>query len=115
MKIPKLEIQNMSKLCNESLILAILYKEKKHGYQIALEIDQTSEGLFKFNHGTLYPIFQKLEKEGLIKGTWKQEEAKRKRKYYSITAKGRKYVSGQLSLWKNFYEQFFEIVGEIEK
>jgi PadR family transcriptional regulator, regulatory protein PadR len=114
-KKPKLEIQNLTKNCNESLILAILYKEKKHGYQIALEIDQTSEGLFKLNHGTLYPILHRLEKEGLIKGTWKQEGPKRKRKYYSITAKGRKHVNGQLAQWKNFYEQFFEIMGEIEK
>ena len=57
------EIQNLTKNCNEALILAILSKEKKHGYQIALELEERSEGLFKFNHGTLYPILHKLEKD----------------------------------------------------
>jgi len=108
-------IQNLTKHCNESLILAILFKDKRHGYQLALEIEEKSQSQFKFNHGTLYPILHKLEKEGLIKGTWKQEGPKRKRKYYSITAKGKKYIQAKLDEWKTFYHHFYEIVGEIEK
>jgi PadR family transcriptional regulator PadR len=115
MKSMRLEIPNLTKNCNEALILAILFNQKKHGYQIALEIEEKSEGLFKFNHGTLYPILHKLEKESLIKGTWKQEGPKRKRKYYTLTAKGRKYAADQLAQWRNFFEQFFEILGEIKK
>lgn len=110
-----LEIQSLTKHCNESLILAILFKEDKHGYQLALEIEEKSREQFKFNHGTLYPILHKLEKDKLIKGTWKQESKKRKRKYYSITAKGRNHIQEKLTEWKTFYNHFFEIVGEIEK
>ena len=36
------EIQNLTKHCNEALILAILSLEKKHGYQIALELEGKS-------------------------------------------------------------------------
>ena len=115
MDIQFIEIHNLTKTFNESLILSVLFKEKRHGYQLALEIEKKSNGLFKFNHGTLYPILHKFEKEGLIKGTWKQEGPKRKRKYYKITAKGRKYVTAQLTEWKNFYKHFFNIMGEIEK
>jgi len=115
MNLPVFGIQNLTKNCNEILILAILFKEKKHGYQLALEIEEKSNGRFKFNHGTLYPILHKLEKEGLIKGTWKQEGPKRKRKYYSITAKGKKYAKQQLQEWQRFFKNFFNITGEIEK
>ena len=115
MNLPDFGIPNLTKNCNEILILAILFKEKKHGYQLALEIEERSESHFKFNHGTLYPILHKLEKEDLIKGTWKQEVPKRKRKYYSITAKGKKYAIRQLGEWKNFYNHFFKIIGEIER
>jgi DNA-binding PadR family transcriptional regulator len=115
MGITDFSIQNLTKHCNESLILAILFKEKKHGYQLALEIEEKSNGRFKFNHGTLYPILHKLEKDGLIKGTWKKEGPKRKRKYYSITAKGKKYIYTKLDEWKSFYQHFFDIVGEIEE
>ena len=72
------EIQNLTKNCNEALILSSLLSEKKHGYELAVDIEKKSDGLFKFNHGTLYPILHKLEKEGLINGIWKQEGPKRK-------------------------------------
>lgn len=115
MNIDNFSIPYLSKYCNEALILSVLSKGKKHGYQLALEIEERSKNHFKFNHGTLYPILHKLEKEGYIKGTWKQEGPKRQRKYYSITAKGRKYTVAQLDEWKQFYTYFFNIVGEIEK
>ncbi len=115
MNIEDFGITSLTKNCNESLILSILSKGKKHGYKLALEIEEKSGGAFKFNHGTLYPILHKLEKEKLIKGTWKQEGPKRKRKYYTLTAKGKKYVAIQLNEWQNFFHLFFNIVGEVEK
>lgn len=115
MELSAIDISNLTKNLNEILILATLFKEKRHGYQIALEIEEKSNGLFKFNHGTLYPILHKLEKEGLIKGNWKDEGSKRQRKYYNINAKGKRYANGQLASWKNFFKEFFDIVGEIEK
>ena len=110
-----IDIANLTKNCNEVLILSILLKEKKHGYQLALEIEEKSEGFFKFNHGTLYPILHKLEKEGLIRGSWKQEGPKRKRKYYTLSARGKRYVQSQLAGWREFFDHFFDIVGEIEQ
>jgi len=115
MELSTIDISNLTKNLNEILILATLFKDKKHGYQIALDIEEKSDGLFKFNHGTLYPILHKLEKEGLIKGTWKNGGSKRQRKNYTITTKGKKYASGHLHGWKNFFKEFFDIVGEIEK
>ncbi len=111
----KIDISNLTKNLNEILILVTLFKEKKHGYQMALEIEEKSDGLFKFNHGTLYPILHKLEKEGLIKGNWKNEGSKRQRKYYTITARGKKYSTGQVVSWKEFFTQLFDILGEIER
>ena len=115
MNLKKIEIPLLSKFCNELLILSILFNEKKHGYQLALEIEEKSAGNFRFNHGTLYPILHKLEKEGYIKGSWKQEGPKRKRKYYALTAKGKKYATAQVAGWRQFFKHFFSIVGEIEK
>ena len=108
----EISIPLLSKQCNEALILATLAQEKKHGYQLALEIEERSQGLFKFNHGTLYPILHKLEKEGLIKGTWKEEGPKRKRKYYTLTAKGRRHLTGQKQAWSTFFHRLFDILGE---
>jgi PadR family transcriptional regulator PadR len=112
MTLPVFGIPNLTKNCNETLILAILCEGRKHGYQIALEIEEKSGSYFKFNHGTLYPILHKLEKEGLIKGVWKQEGPKRKRKYYTLTAKGKKYFVTQVAEWRYFLNHFLNIVGE---
>ena len=108
----EIEPQSMTRHCNEALILAILSDGEKHGYQLALEIESRSRGFFTFNHGTLYPILHKLEKEGLIKGTWKREGPKRKRKNYTLTARGMKYAAWQRDSWRRLFDRFFEIVEE---
>ena len=105
-------IPTLTKHCNEALILSILNEGRKHGYEIALQLEQKSQGFFTFNHGTLYPILHKVEKEGFIKGHWKQEGSKRQRKYYTLTAKGKRYYQKQIESWQNFFTRFFEIVGE---
>ncbi len=108
----EIEPQSMTRHCNEALILAILSGGEKHGYQLALEIEQRSGGFFTFNHGTLYPILHKLEKQGLIKGSWKREGPKRKRKIYILTKKGRSHAAWQRDAWHRFFDGFFEIVEE---
>jgi len=110
-----IEAQNLTRSCNEALILASLTTGPKHGYQLALDIEQRGGGLFKFNHGTLYPILHKLEKEGLIRGRWSQEVPGRKRKSYALTDRGKKYAREQLASWREFYERFFAIVGADKK
>lgn len=107
-------IPTLTKNCNETLILAILSQGRKHGYQMALEIEQKSQGQFKFNHGTLYPILHKMEKERKIRGVWKQEGPKRQRKYYTLTATGKKALEFQKSEWKRFHSHLFRILGEDE-
>lgn len=107
----ELEIQDLSKSCNETLILAILAGGRKHGYQIAVEIEERSGGFFTFNHGTLYPILHKLEKEGMIAGAWKREGPKRRKKLYALTRKGRKYHAWQVGAWSRFSGHFFKLVG----
>jgi DNA-binding PadR family transcriptional regulator len=109
---PTLEIQSLTKSCNEALILAILAGGKKHGYQLALELEERSQGFFRFKHGTLYPILHKLEKDGLIRGTWNSDkEQGRRRKSYALTAKGRRYRTGQVAAWGRFFTQFSQIAG----
>jgi PadR family transcriptional regulator PadR len=115
MKLPVFEIQNLTKNCNEVLILVILSDGIKHGYQVALEIEERSQGYFKFNHGTLYPILHKLESEGLIKGVWKQEGPKRKRKNYSLTDKGKTYMNSQVAEWQNFINSLLNILGDVNQ
>jgi DNA-binding PadR family transcriptional regulator len=107
---PTIEIQNLTRSCNEALILGVLLSGAKHGYQLALEIEELSEGAFRFNHGTLYPILHKLEKDGFIKGAWDEDSPRRKRKIYVLTKAGRRHVAEQSHQWRRFFKHFFAIV-----
>ena len=106
------EIQSLSRECHQALILATLSSGPHHGYQLALELEAKSGGAFKFNHGTLYPILHKLEKEGLIRGDWLDEPSKRKRKSYTLTDAGRERLAEQIEAWLGFFSRFFSVIEE---
>lgn len=104
---PGVEAQSLSRACNEALILAALRESPMHGYQLALHIEETSHGAFRFRHGTLYPILHRLEKAGLIQGTWSDEFGPgKRRKRYTITAGGRRYAERQRASWEDFIASF---------
>ena len=73
----------------EMLVLSAISREDMYGYKIVKEIDMASGGAFVLNEGTLYPILHTFENEGLVESYWEEYE-NRKRKYYSITRKGRR-------------------------
>ena len=109
---PAMEIQSLARNCHEAMLLALLSGGPHHGYQLALELEQKSAGAFRFNHGTLYPILHKLEQQGLIQGNWLDEQTKRKRKSYSLTAAGHDRLAGQIAAWRGFFFNFFSVIGE---
>jgi len=90
------DVQGFARDLNELLVLSALRDEKKHGYQIALDIEDESRGLVKFRHGTLYPILHRLESEGSLRGSWSRGEGRR-RKIYGLTAAGRRRLTGGAS------------------
>jgi PadR family transcriptional regulator len=88
------DVQGFARDINQLLVLSTLREEAKHGYQIALDVEADSNGLFQFRHGTLYPILHRLEEEGLIRGSWSKDGG-RKKKVYSLTASGTGHLSGE--------------------
>jgi len=110
MKKPIVEAQNLARSCHETLILSALRDGPRHGYQLALDLEARSGGQFRFNHGTLYPILHRLEKDGLIAGVWTDDGGSRRRKQYEVTAKGRVYAGEQLAAWRAFVAGFLGVV-----
>jgi DNA-binding PadR family transcriptional regulator len=88
------DVQGFARDIHELLVLSTLREEAKHGYQIALDVEADSNGLFQFRHGTLYPILHRLEEERLIKGSWSRDGG-RKKKIYSLTPSGLRHLSGE--------------------
>jgi transcriptional regulator len=83
----------------DMLILKTLALEPMHGYGIGVRIAQMSRGVFDVNAGSLFPAFRRLERDGLIKGTWETTDNNRRAKWYALTTAGRKRLKDQARDW----------------
>lgn len=86
------DVQTLGRTIHEVLILAVLRERPKHGYQIALDVEEETGGVFTFQHGTLYPILHRLDREGRIRGRWDRGGGRR-RKVYALTESGRSHLA----------------------
>jgi PadR family transcriptional regulator PadR len=59
-----------------------------YGYQLTRAIAESSNNIFEFQEGTLYPLLYRLEFKGLVTSTVKQAPSGKDRRYYKITKKG---------------------------
>src|SRR5262245_54600007 len=87
----------------ELLILALLDERPRHGYDIARLIDERSSGAISFYTASLYPTLYRLEDKGFIDGRWVEKAGHRRRRYYRLTAAGRRVLASQRSTWQNFF------------
>ncbi|EAE3053438.1 PadR family transcriptional regulator, partial [Listeria monocytogenes] len=69
-------------------ILDALQDEAKHGYEISTQLFQKNELSFKNNEGQLYTLLHLLENKKILSSKWIEDK-----KYYSLTAKGKKFVA----------------------
>ena len=86
----------------ELLVLAQLEDEPRHGYDIATRIEQRSNGAVVFNVASLYPILYRLEAQGSISCWWVERAGQRRRRFYKLTAAGRKKLTQQRQAWSVF-------------
>jgi PadR family transcriptional regulator len=86
----------------ELLVLAQLEDEPRHGYDIALRIEQRSQGEVVFNVASLYPILYRLETQGCISGRWVERAGQRRRRFYRLTPAGHARLMQQRKAWGVF-------------
>ena len=95
----------------ELLILASLEDGQLHGYDVAREIGRRSGGVLTFHVASLYPLLYKLEDRGWIAGRWVEKTGQRRRRYYRLTAEGRKVLAKQRSRWEAFVAALTKAAG----
>src|ERR687890_2807288 len=95
----------------ELLILSLVEDRPRHGYEIGTLIEQRSGGLLRFNVASLYPLLYRLERRGWIQGRWVEREGQRRRRYYRLTAEGRRVLAAQRNTWREFVEAIGRITG----
>ena len=95
----------------EVLILASLEDGQLHGYDVAREITRKSGGLLTFHVASLYPLLYKLEDRGWISGRWVEKAGQRRRRYYRLTAEGRRVLAAQRGRWSAFVRALTKAAG----
>ena len=88
----------------ELLVLAQLEGRDRHGYEIGQQIAARGAGGVSFQPASLYPVLYRLERRGLIAGRWVEKPNQRRRRYYRLTAEGRRVLRQQRRSWRTFIQ-----------
>jgi PadR family transcriptional regulator len=85
----------------DGMLLAALEAGPRHGYAIMEALRVGSGGQFDLPTGTVYPALRRLERAGLIQGTWSQAGG-RQRRVYELTPAGRRMLAAERGTWRTF-------------
>ena len=99
---------NLKRGSVDILLLSLLSEEDMYGYQISQELAKRSDGRYKLQESSMYPILYRLEDKGYIS---EHREAVGKRKvrvYYHIEEAGKEYLKDSLD------EYFFAMTGVLK-
>jgi PadR family transcriptional regulator, regulatory protein PadR len=110
MRLPMFD-RELKKGSADLLILSLLEIRPRHGYEISKIIEERSEGTLSFHVASLYPLLYRLEKRGLIAGRWVEKAGQRRRRYYRLTAEGKKVLQSHRSTWLEFVVAINRITG----
>ena len=77
------------------VVLEILSRGSMYGYELSQAIEKRSNEILTLGKGTLYPLLYNLEAKKLVAGQWEDAPSGRRRRYYSITSKGKAQLAAQ--------------------
>lgn len=101
--------RSLQKGSAEFLVLSILDGPERHGYELARIIEARSAGKLSFKAATLYPLLYKLEKQRLVSGRWVEKAGERRRRFYRLTAAGRKVLGARRRVWREFVDALEQV------
>lgn len=95
----------------EMIVLALLDGRARHGYELAKLIEAQSENKLQFHVASLYPLLYRLERKKLVEGKWVEKAGERRRRFYRLTAQGRRALAEQRRSWREFVNALNQLTG----
>ena len=83
------------------VVLEILCRGEMYGYELSEAIASRSGDILTLGRGTLYPLLYNLEAKGLVVAESRNSDSGRKRRYYSITSKGKAQLAAKKEQWQS--------------
>jgi PadR family transcriptional regulator PadR len=90
----------------ELAVMGVLYSERHYGYSLIRVLSESSS--ISLKEGTVYPILGRLDRDGLVRSEWVESDQGPPRKYYELTASGRRLfdeLSQELGLLVSLVQQ----------
>lgn len=84
----------------DTIILNSLVERDRYGYEILDIISNLSEGRYEIKQPTLYSCLKRLEKQGFISSYFGDETQGGRRRYYTLTEKGRDTLEQDQREWE---------------
>jgi transcriptional regulator len=109
---PSIGERQLTKGSAELLVLSLVEARARHGYEISKLIAARGGGVVSYNVASLYPMLYRLEQRGWLVGKWVEKAGQRRRRYYRLTAEGRKVLAKQRSTWQAFVAAINRITGD---
>ena len=101
----------LRKGCLELAILAVLWEERLYGLEILRRLEAHSDLLV--SEGTVYPLLSRLRAFELVRSEWVECATGHPRKYYSLTAAGRRRAQKMLETWERFSASLGKLLDPI--
>jgi len=79
------------------LILTALASGSQHGYGIISDVEAISNGRVRLRAGTLYSALERLRVDGLVRVDREEVVESRLRRYYRLTAEGKRQLAAEAS------------------
>lgn len=95
----------------EYCVLGLLSREERYGFDLVRTLGAL-DGMVT-GEGTLYPLLSRLQKAGRVGSVWRDSDAGGPpRKYYAITAAGRRALHDFTEEWGRFRDNVDKILVE---
>jgi PadR family transcriptional regulator, regulatory protein PadR len=93
------------------IVLSILAQGDDYGYSIIQRVRDASGGQIEWSEGMLYPVLHRLEDEGCIRSSWRDAENGRRRKYYRLSAAGKRSLAVHVKQWSAVHNTLTRLWG----
>ena len=93
------------------LILSLLAEREMYAWEMLQEAERRSARAFQLKEGTVYPALHQMQRSGLLTARWREGPNGRARKYYALTAKGRRAAASKGQQWAALSRAMQAILG----
>jgi len=83
----------------DMLVLKTLQTGVRHGYAIALRLEQLSNDVLQVDEGSLYPALYRMERRGWLQSHWSVTDTGRRARFYELTRAGRAQLTAETASW----------------